>query len=150
RAWTQSTRNATLGPVSDEPGGLFRKEAIDAHYGVRGEGAALRLVPRWARWTFRFLAAAITFSLLYSMVGTIDEYARGIAIVRVQGRRELTARLPGTVSTVEVQPGQRVASGKVLARFHGDDVELDRLIREHDLALVKVLDDPSDATARAR
>lgn len=137
--------------MSDESGGgLFRKEAIEAHYGVRGEGAPLRLVPRWAGWTFGLLTASMLFAILYSFVGTIDEYARGVAIVRVQGRRELTARLPGTVSAVEVQPGQRVVEGQVLARFHGDEVELDRLTREYDLALVKVLDAPTDQAARAR
>ena len=35
---------------------------------------------------------------LYSVIGTVDEYASGVGIVRVQGRRELTARLTGTVS----------------------------------------------------
>lgn len=133
-----------------EDGGLFRKEAIDAHYGARGEGAPLRLVPRWAGWTFGVLLGAIVFSLVYSLVGTVDEYARGVAIVRVQGRRELTARLSGTVLSVDVQPGQRVAEGQILARFHGDVAELERLDREYELALVKVLDAPSDASARAR
>ena len=86
----------------------------------------------------------------YAIVGTVDEYASGVGIVRVQGRRELTARLTGTVSAVEAQPGQRVRSGQVLARFHGDEAELERLSREYDLQLVKVLDDPTDQAARAR
>src|SRR5690606_30773533 len=133
-----------LALVEDESGGLFRKEALEAHYGVRGEGAALRLQPRWASWTFGVLCAALGFAFLYSIVGSVHEYASGVAIVQVQGRRELTARVSGTVASVEVQPGQRVAAGQVLARFHGDEVELERLTREHDLALVKVLDAPTD------
>lgn len=130
--------------------GLFRKEALDAHLGSRGEGEVLRLAPRWAGWTFGLLLAAFAFALAYAIVGTVDEYASGIGIVRVQGRRELTARLTGTVSAVEAQPGQRVKSGQILARFHGDEAELERLSHEYDLQLVKVLDDPTNQGARAR
>ena len=136
--------------MSEGSGGLFRREALEAHLGVHGQGDVLRIVPRWAGWTFGLLVAAVLFAIAWAFVGTVDEYASGVGIVRVQGRRELTARLPGTVSAVEVQPGQRVRAGQVLARFHGDEAELDRLTREHDLQLVKVLDDPSDAAARAR
>lgn len=136
--------------MSGPPGGLFRKEALDAHLGSRGEGEVLRLAPRWAGWTFGLLVAAFSFALAYSIAGTVDEYASGVGIVRVQGRRELTARLTGTVSAVEAQPGQRVRAGQVLARFHGDEAELERLSHEYDLQLVKVLDDPTDQGARAR
>lgn len=136
--------------MAERSGGLFRKEALDAHLGSRGEGEVLRLAPRWAGWTFGLLLTAFSFALAYSIVGTVDEYASGVGIVRVQGRRELTARLTGTVSAVEAQPGQRVQSGQVLARFHGDEAELERLSREYDLQLVKVLDDPTDQAARAR
>lgn len=131
-------------------GGLFRQEAIDAHLGVRAEGNVLKVAPRWAGWTFGLLLAAFVFAIAYSIVGTVDEYAEGIGIVRVQGRRELTARSPGTVSAVSVQPGQRVRAGQVLARFHGDEAELDRLTREYEAQLVKVLDDPTNTGARAR
>jgi multidrug resistance efflux pump len=133
-----------------EQRGLFRKEALDAHLGAQASGELLRLVPGWAAWTFGLLLAAFIFAVAYSIVGTVDEYARGVGIVRVQGRRELTARLAGTVSSVEVQPGQRVTAGQILARFHGDEAELDRLAKEFELQLVKVLDDPSDQAARAR
>jgi multidrug efflux pump subunit AcrA (membrane-fusion protein) len=136
--------------VAERSGGLFRQEALDAHLGSRGEGEVLRLAPRWAGWTFGLLLTAFSFALAYSIVGTVDEYASGIGIVRVQGRRELTARLTGTVSAVEAQPGQRVRSGQVLARFHGDEAELERLGREYDQQLVKVLDEPTDQAARAR
>lgn len=136
--------------MAERSGGLFRKEALDAHLGTRGEGEVLRLAPRWAGWTFGLLLAAFSFALAYSIVGTVDEYASGVGIVRVQGRRELTARLTGTVSAVEAQPGQRVRAGQVLARFHGDEAELERLSKEYDLQLVKVLDHPTDQAARAR
>lgn len=136
--------------MADQRGGLFRKEALDAHLAIRGEGEPLRLTPRWAAWTFGVLLAAFVFAAIYSVVGTIDEYASGIGIVRVQGRRELTAHLAGTVAEVDVQPGQRVRRGQVLVRMHGDQAEFDRLSREFDAQLVKVLDAPTDQAARAR
>ncbi|HLU68466.1 MAG TPA: HlyD family efflux transporter periplasmic adaptor subunit [Kofleriaceae bacterium] len=136
--------------MSERSGGLFRKEALDAHLGVRAQGEVLRIAPRWAGWTFALLVAAFLFAILWALVGTVDEYASGIGIVRVQGRRELTARRAGTIAAVEVQPGQRVHAGQVLARFHGDEAELERLSREYDLQLVKVLYEPTDAAARAR
>jgi len=134
------------------PGGssdsLYRKEALEAHLGRGGDGQVLRLIPRWAVWTFTLLCCAFVFALCYALVGTIDEYADGVAIVRVQGRRELTARAAGTVATVEAQPGQRVGAGQVIVRFHGDTSERDRLEKELRLQLVKVLDDPADQAAR--
>lgn len=135
--------------MSGGPGqSLYRKEALDAHLGPSGEGQVIRLVPRWAAWTFALLGSAFLFSLLYAVVGTINEYASGVAIVRVQGRRELTARATGTVATVEAQPGQRVVASQVIVRFHGDTTERDRLENELRLQLVKVLDDPTNEAAR--
>lgn len=127
---------------------LYRKEALQAHLGPTAEGQVLRLIPRWAPWTFTLLISASLFALLYAVVGTLDEYADGVAVVRVQGRRELTARAPGTVATIEAQPGQRVAAGQVIVRFHGDTSERDRLEKELERQLVKVLDDPTDQAAR--
>jgi membrane fusion protein (multidrug efflux system) len=127
---------------------LYRKEALDAHLGREGDGQVLRLVPDWAGWTFGLLACASLFALCYALVGTIDEYASGVAVVRVQGRRELTARSAGTVATVEAQPGQRVAAGQVIVRFHGDTADRDRLENEFRTRLIKVLDDPADQPAR--
>jgi membrane fusion protein (multidrug efflux system) len=135
--------------VGDRPAeSLYRKEALEAHLGPTAEGQVLRLVPRWAPWTFTLLISASLFALLFAAVGTIDEYADGVAVVRVQGRRELTARAPGTVATIEAQPGQRVAAGQVIVRFHGDTSERDRLEKELERQLVKVLDDPTDQAAR--
>ncbi|HEY1584323.1 MAG TPA: HlyD family efflux transporter periplasmic adaptor subunit, partial [Polyangia bacterium] len=87
---------------------------------------------------------------LYAVVGRVNEYATGPAIVRVDGRIDLTAKLAGTVATIDVQPGQRVAAGQPLVQFFDDDEsgELGRLREEFDLQLLKLLRDPSDGGAR--
>jgi membrane fusion protein (multidrug efflux system) len=137
--------------VSDGPSAesLFRKEAIEAHLGVRSEGEVLRLTPRWARFTFGLLVAGFIAAVVYAFVGNIDEYASGIAVVRVDGKSELTARVPGNVAEVLVQPGQRVQRGQLLVRFHGDEAAFERLQQEFDLQLTRLAADPEDQAARA-
>jgi multidrug resistance efflux pump len=116
--------------------------------GYQHEGEVLRLTPRWTSWTFGLLVGVFVIAVLYAVLGTMDEYATGVAIVRVEGRAELTARQPGIVQTVEVQPGQRVGVGQVLVRFHGDVAELERVDQEFDLQLMKTLANPADESAR--
>jgi len=128
--------------------GLFRKEALEHHLGYQHEGEVLRLTPRWTTWTFGLLVTVFVVAVAYSVLGTMDEYATGVAIVQVEGRSELHARQPGIVAAVEVQPGQRVAAGQVLVRFHGDVAEMDRLDQEFDLQLMKTLANPADEAAR--
>jgi membrane fusion protein (multidrug efflux system) len=84
------------------------------------------------------------------VLGTVHEYASGPAIIRVEGRAELTARAAGTVSSVNVQPGQRVTADQVLVTFYtgGEVSALERVEQEFELQLIRVLDKPSDETAR--
>ena len=134
--------------MAEDGAGLFRKEAIAHYAGTRTEGEILRLTPRWTAWTFGLLVAVFVAAVLYAILGTMDEYATGIALVRVDGRAELTARQAGIVAGVEVEPGQRVAAGQILVRFHGDVAELERLDQEFDLQLMKTLANPADEAAR--
>ena len=62
----------------------------------------------------------VVLSLIYLCLGTVGEYARGPAVVLRTSGLDLTARTPGTVSSVEVLPGERVVKGQVLARFHAE------------------------------
>jgi membrane fusion protein (multidrug efflux system) len=136
--------------MADGPSeGLFRKEAIEAHLGVRGEGEVLRLQPRWTAWTFGVLITVFLTGLIYSFIGTIDEYASGIAIVRIDGKVELTAQVAGPVAEVAVQPGQRVKRGQLLVRLRGNEAELSSVEHEFQLQLIKTLDNPDDQGARA-
>jgi membrane fusion protein (multidrug efflux system) len=129
---------------------LFRPEAVDHHATRRRDGALLDLTPAWTRWTFRLLLLLVAATGAWAWFGRVSEYATGPAIVRIDGRRDVTARLAGTVATVMVRPGERVAAGQPLVQFHVDDesVELDRIREEFNLQLIRVLRDPLDQTAR--
>jgi membrane fusion protein (multidrug efflux system) len=86
------------------------------------------------------------------VVGRINQYSAGPAVVRVSGRTELAAKQPGTLVDVYVSPGQSVAADELLARF--DDTEqraaFERAQRELEAQLRNRMLDPGDAaTAQA-
>lgn len=130
---------------------LFRGEAIAHRARSNVESHVLALSPRWTRWTYWVLAWLLAAGLCYAAVGTIDDYATGPALVRFENRRNIIARSPGTVAEVRAQPGQRVEAGDILLRLHEaeESAELERLQREFELTLVKLLREPADQTARA-
>jgi biotin carboxyl carrier protein len=129
--------------------GLFRREVVEQTLRPKVQADPLRISPAWARWSYWVLVGALAAFLLYVWLGTIDEYASGVAVVETGGRADLTARSAGTVVGVEVAPGQRVEAGRVLVRF--DDArergELERSAREFDLQLINRLRDPASAAA---
>lgn len=129
---------------------LFRKEALRYAEGGQAHGDVLRLSPTWARWTYWLLVAAFAVGAGYSVFGRVYEYASGPAVVWTKGRIVITATVGGTVSSIEVQSGQRVGAGALLVRFYSarEAAELDRIRREFDLQLIKSLRDPSDQAAR--
>ena len=126
---------------------LFREEAVE-HWIEAGQkpGDVLRLSPGWLTWTYRLLLAVVVAALLYSVVGRVNEYATGPAMVRLGGRQEITANAPGTVTAVAVAPGERVAPGQLLVRFHGAEeaADLRRIEQEFELQLLERLRNPAD------
>jgi len=130
---------------------LFREEALQTlQRGADDEGDLLRISPAWTRWAYWVLVAAVLAALAYGVLGTVNEYAPGPAVVRVAGRVDVTATSGGTVVAIDVQPGQRVARGQTLVRFHdaSERAELARLDQELEAQLVKLLRDPADRGAR--
>jgi multidrug resistance efflux pump len=129
---------------------IFREEALRHHEGTQQDGDVLRISPEWTRWTYWTLLGLLLAALAYSLLGTLPEYATGPALVKVDGQSQLTVDLPGIVSSVEVRPGQRVQPGQALVRFHSQEetVSLERIQREFELQLIRVLRDPSDESAR--
>lgn len=129
---------------------IFREEALRHHEGSHPEGDVLRISPSWTRWTYWVLLGLLLAALVYSIFGTLPEYASGPALVRVEGQSHLTVDSPGVVSSVEVRPGQRVEEGQALVSFRSQEetVSLERIQREFQLQLIRVLRDPSDASAR--
>ncbi|QRK07531.1 HlyD family efflux transporter periplasmic adaptor subunit [Archangium violaceum] len=129
---------------------IFREEALRHHEGSREEGDLLRISPRWTRWTYWVLLALVVAAGLYSVLGTLPEYASGPAVVKIEGRSALTPQRPGIVASVEVKPGQRVEAGQPLVSFLSQEetATLERIQREFELQLVRVLQDPTDEAAR--
>jgi multidrug efflux pump subunit AcrA (membrane-fusion protein) len=131
--------------------GLFRQEALKAsEEAASGSGDMLHLSPRWLRSTYWILCAAAAGMLSFASFATVGEYASGPAVVRVEGRVDLSAPASGIVQEVRVQPGQHVRKGQLLVRFNvaGESAELQRLQSEFDDQLVKLLRDPNDSASR--
>lgn len=129
---------------------IFREEALRHHEGSRDEGDVLRISPKWTRWTYQAVLALLFAAALYSVLGTIPEYASGPAVVKVEGRSDLSTETPGLVASVDVKPGQRVEAGQPLVSFRSQEetASLERIQREFELQLVRVLQDPADESAR--
>ncbi len=136
--------------MPEAPRHLFRQEAIDELNRAGNRPSLLRTTPTWTRWSYVVVVAASVAAMTYSAIGTVDEYATGPALIRADGRREVTASAAGTVAVVGVHPGERVQAGRLLARLHdaSETAELERLEHEFELQLVKMLRDPSDQAAR--
>ncbi len=131
---------------------IFRREAVEAlEAGFSEESDVLRISPSWVRWTYRLLVAMLVVAVVYGVLGSVSEYASGPAVIRVDGRTDVTSVAGGTVVDVRVRPGQRVKEGQLLARLYSgqEKAELGRLRREFELQLLRVLRDPSDQAARA-
>jgi multidrug efflux pump subunit AcrA (membrane-fusion protein) len=129
---------------------IFRAEAVEAvEQGARA-GAPLRLTPRWIDATYWLLLATVGAGLLYAWVARAGEYAHGPAVVRVDGRLDLTTAAGGVVMAVDAAAGDRVTAGQVLVRFQtgSERQEVAHLDREFELKLVQLLLHPSDEPTR--
>jgi biotin carboxyl carrier protein len=139
-------------PPDDDRSSIFRREAIEAHARPKSEGELLRLSPAWTAWTFYLLIALVGVGAVYSVVGTLHEWARGPAIIRVVGKTPITATRPGSVVTVDVQPGQRVSAGDLLARFYSAEeaAQYEQAKTQYEDKQRSVLRDLNDQGARAQ
>jgi multidrug efflux pump subunit AcrA (membrane-fusion protein) len=130
--------------------GLFRAEAVEALERPSDLGRPLQLLPHWTGWLYGFLTAAVSVGVVYVVCASISEYAEGPAIVRVDGRTDVTTPMGGVVSEVAVRSGQRVQRGQVLVRLQteAEQQELERIDRELELKVVRLLLHPSDESTR--
>jgi membrane fusion protein (multidrug efflux system) len=130
---------------------LFRQAALDYfQQGPQREGHVLHISPVWARRAYQLLVVMIGVGVFFCGVGTFYEYASGPALVRMEGRTDLTVPINGIVAAVETLPGQRVEAGQVLVSFVADEERqaLGRIRHEFELQLVRYMRDPSDTAAR--
>jgi multidrug efflux pump subunit AcrA (membrane-fusion protein) len=132
------------------PAPLFRSEALEAMAAARAPGALLALSPRWIDHTYRILVAALAAGAIFAFAFQTGEYARGPAVVRVEGGLDLTAAAGGIIMTIDVRAGDRVEAGQPLVRFHTERErqELESLDREFELKLVRTLLRPNDEATR--
>lgn len=128
---------------------LFRAESLQAHAAPGHRGDVVRVSPRWIHWAYWVLVVLMVAGFVYLVVGEVNQYSTGPAIVRVHERTELAAQSSGPLLAVHVSPGQHVEAGAPLARL--DDTafqaELRRVRRELDTQLRKRMLDPNDAAA---
>ncbi len=128
--------------LMEEPEQIFRKEALEYYSGAQEQGHVLRLSPSWTRWTFWLLLGAVGFYGAFGVLGWVSEYASGPAVVRAVDRLEVTAPSAGRVSSVEIQPGQRVKEGQILIRFFAgeEQASLTRFNQEFEHQLLRRMD----------
>lgn len=129
---------------------LFRAEALEHHRKPRIDGAVIRGSSRWTHDAYWLLVWMVGAALAYVALGTVHEYAEGVAVIQVDGHDQLTAHVEGTIAEVLTRPGQHVARGEVLARFYveGQRAELARVADERRTALLRLLRNPGDHEAR--
>jgi membrane fusion protein (multidrug efflux system) len=136
--------------MATTPVRLFREEAI-AHQRGRGLHAeVLQLDTGASRLGLPLVCAAVVAALVFLVLGRLNEYATGPAFIQMEGRTALSASLTGLVTEVLVKPGQRVAAGDVLVRFHAsdEDGELRAATEEFENQLTKLLLRPADPITR--
>jgi hypothetical protein len=132
------------------PSDIFRQEAIMnlVRRGQRGD--VVRVHPGWVRSAYWLVLASLTATLTYAALAHVHEYAEGAAVVQFTGRSEQIAHEAGTIGSLEVARGEKVARGQVLARLH-DAEQVGRfktLQTEFESKLIGYLLAPSDPSAR--
>lgn|GEM_PF-1808782 len=128
---------------------IYRPEAVD-HYLDKGEeGEVIRIAPHWTATMYWALLAMLVIGVIGVAVGTISEYSAGPAVIRQDGRAEVAAVGAGAVASVDVQPGQRVTTGQILARLRDvtQRAEYEAIRNDFRTQLRNRLLDPNDEAA---
>lgn len=131
------------------PLGPFRAEALAAA-ALDEQGAPLQVSTPLLRWSTWSLVGLVVLALAYLALVDVGHYAGGPALVRLAGRTEVSAHASGSVVEVLVEPGDLVAPGQTLVRFHDVEgaAEAARLEQEFELQLRALLREPDDAAVQ--
>lgn len=131
----------------------FRRQAVEERdRGGSRLGRPLEISPAWTRRALPLLLPLVLTALAFLAFGTVHDYARGGALVRMGDRIEVSATTGGTVAALHVASGDLVRQGDPLVSLDdaGEAAELTRLEGEVELALIERLRRPTDpATGRA-
>lgn len=139
-------------PTGAPPGraGLFRAEAVAHHQASNELGDVLRLNPIWSRVAASVLGVAVLAFFVFIAVIGVDDYASGPIVIRVEGRRMITATSSTAIDGVSVKAGDWVEQGAEVLRLKDAEErsELLRAEKDFDNQLLRVLRDPSDHVAK--
>jgi multidrug efflux pump subunit AcrA (membrane-fusion protein) len=130
---------------------IFRGQALESHSrGYNTEhGNLLQISPAWTTWTYWLLIGLFVAASLYLVIARIDEYAKGIGVIRDDGRTVLTAAASGAIRRIAVQAGDPVHAGQPLVYFEDSQerIELERLQADFNAQQVNRLRNPNDPAA---
>lgn len=135
---------------ADRDDGMFRQQAIE-HMIRRGHhGDVVRVHPAWINGAFWVVVATVLAAAGFAAVAQVHQYAEGPSVVRVTGRSDLVAYDGGSVTSIEVTPGQPITKDQVLLRLHDTDQasRLRGLESEFERKLVAYLQAPADPSVR--
>jgi multidrug efflux pump subunit AcrA (membrane-fusion protein) len=131
---------------------IFRNEALQAHSRghVSGDGSLPHIAPAWTSWLYWLLIGLFVATAFFAIVGRVDEFASGVAVIRDEGRTLVTASVTGAIRRVAVQAGQRVEAKQPLVYFDDlqERIELERLRHDFTSQQVTRLRNPNDAAAQ--
>jgi len=130
---------------------IFRNEALESlsQGNDNRHDALLEITPGWTTWTYWLLVGLVIAASLYAVIGTIDEYATGVGVIRDQGRTLVTATTGGTIRRIAVQPGQQIQIRQPLVYFDDSQerIELERLQNDFNSQQLNRLKNPNDPAA---
>jgi multidrug efflux pump subunit AcrA (membrane-fusion protein) len=134
------------------PASIFRPEAVKNHASGEENGSILKFDDKWIRTTYVITIGFALASFLFMSLFSIDEYAMGPAVVRVDGRRMINAVAAGSVETVEVKPGEWVEAEQVMLRMSNTEelALLELAKKDFNASLVRIMRNPNDAQARTQ
>jgi membrane fusion protein (multidrug efflux system) len=140
-----------LGDKLDQgPSDMFRQEAIVSLVRRGARGDVVRVHPGWVRAAYWLVLGALGGAITFAALAHVHQYAEGGAIVQFTGHDDVVAYEGGTISSLDVAPGQAVAAGQVVARLY--DVQLDAQLRtattNFEDHLVAYLQSPSDQAVK--
>lgn len=131
--------------------GCLRTDAWRQHLARGSRGELLRVGARWPQMVLHLAALLLLLLGLAAGLIQLPSYAAGPGVVQARARTAVTAPAEGTVLALEVQPGESVAAGQILARLHAEreQARRDQLEARWRASLRRYLEWPDDAEVQA-
>jgi len=130
---------------------IFRNEALQSHSrgAATDHGSLLQIAPSWTAWTYWLLVGLFAGGSLYVAIAHVDEYGKGVGVIRDDGRTIVTAAAGGPIRRIAVQPGDQVQANQPLVYFDDSQerIELERLRNDFNSQQINRLKNPNDSAA---